>query len=760
MFNSLFRMRIFALIAAFFCLSGIPASAIVIIPRPYPPMPPVRPRLENVIFGDSSVDITVKNDAAKTSISQSFKNPNSVRIEADVYIPIPPDALITDFSFMINGKMQKGELMDKDKARKTYEDIVREMRDPGLLEFAERGLAHVRLFPIEPNSKSEIQYEFVQTLKADQGTYRLLVPLKNSDNVKTTDKCSQNIKVKLFPISETQTFRNIYSPSHKLDIIQPKTADDPIVITANTTQNEENTNKDLTIYFEKQNRDLAFSLLSEYDIDSTQGTFMLLFDPPVTKDDAQDEPEAQDVVFALDVSGSMSGDKIVQACNSLKQCVNMLRPGDRFGLLQFSSTIMPWNDGTLIDASKENKEKAIRWIEKIRASGGTNIGDALETALKMNTVKTTDTASKRLHTIIFITDGLPTVGVTDVNKLLDVLAANNKSSLRVFTFGLGFDVNTRLLDQMAENTRAASDYVKPGENIEVPVSHLFDKISRPAMINLSMKIDGVETSDIYPPKMPDLFYGTQLTVLGRYDKPGTTTVTLKGTVRGEERTYTFAKALSAPAKLDSSAFLETLWATRKAGWLVQQIRASGESQELRDELTALAKKYNIATPYTSLIVIEDKMPVRDGGRAYPHRQAAAPGFMSLSTSADTAVVGEQAVAMSKTANAMKSVEQVADMRVRTEDVFTVDAQTNLIKEDSATMWRDTALDKDAKADITVKFLSEAWFEAAALNAKLKAAFAAGDAVMVRLPNGVIVEVSPDQGLERLDDKVKEKLTAR
>jgi Ca-activated chloride channel family protein len=262
-------------------------------------------------------------------------------------------------------------------------------------------------------------------------------------------------------------------------------------------------------------------------------------------------------------------------------------------VLRFSTEVEKWGNG-LSAGSPENIDSARNWIDQLQARGGTNISGALDEALKLGVAQTSTSVEfdgspdpsagkgSRVCTVVFITDGLPTVGITDPERIVKEIAPNpeQRGSTRIFTFGVGHDVNTKLLDRLAENTRAASDYIRPAEDMEVPIGRFFDKISRPAMTNLKLDLPSADVYDVYPKELPDLFYGTQLTIFGRYKKPGSTAIRLTGQVAGKPADFTYEKTL--PGDAAGNEFVEKLWGTRKIAYLLDQIRKSGESREVKD----------------------------------------------------------------------------------------------------------------------------------------------------------------------------------
>src|SRR5581483_5383443 len=262
------------------------------------------------------------------------------------------------------------------------------------------------------------------------------------------------------------------------------------------------------------------------------GHFLLLISPRAELAHTQQVP--RDMVFVLDTSGSMQGQRIVQARNALKHCLRNLGAKDRFGIITFATTVTKYNEG-LIPATRSQIEKAARWMDGIQAVGSTNIDEALTAALAMRSGD-----AGRTSTIVFFTDGQPTIGETNPERLVRSVADKNTASTRIFTFGVGDDVNTVLLDQLAEKTRSVSTYVRETEDIEAKVSGLYTKISHPVLTNLKLSVaEGVKISEIYPPQLPDLFHGSQLVVLGRYTGKGRANIELTGMVGTEQRSFQY-----------------------------------------------------------------------------------------------------------------------------------------------------------------------------------------------------------------------------
>ncbi len=583
-----------------FLAASAAADGLIIIKHPpdhiRPPVPPHRHPFAPLEVTFHRVKVGIKDQVAHTDVDQEFYNPNPQRLEGDYLFPIPKGAQIDKFSMDIDGKMVDAELLDAAKARSIYEDIVRRLRDPALMEYAGQGLFRVRVFPIEPHSKKRIQLKYTELLHRDGNLTAYSYPL-NVEKFSAQPLKQVAIQV---DVESPQAIKTVYSPSHKVDV--NRHGDHRAVVGYEDSNIRPNTDFQLFIGTEPRG-DVGFNLMTFNDAqDGDGGYFLLLLSPGAWAGD--DRVVKKDVVLVLDTSGSMAGEKLEQARRALKFCVANLNDGDRFEVVRFSTEAEAMF-GRLQDASKENRQRANTFVDGLKPIGGTAIEDALLLALKPLAGRS---EKDRPTMLIFLTDGLPTIGNTDEKTILaSVTKAIGDSSVRVFCFGIGTDVNTHLLDSLAEKTRAISQYVLPSEDLEVKVSNFYSKISSPVLAGLSLEVDSpVRVNKLYPTALSDLFKGDQLVVTGRYSGSGTVPVAIKGSVNGKERRITHQGDFAAVGKAMEHSFIPRLWATRRVGYLLDEIRLRGENPELRDEVAALARRYGIVTPYTSYLIVEDE----------------------------------------------------------------------------------------------------------------------------------------------------------
>ena len=558
------------------------ADGLIIIRDPAPPLSPFP--LEIVYH---RVDVKINGNVATTYIDQEFLNPTDILMEGYYIFPIPVGAAINEFSMEINGKFAAAELLDAIKAREIYEQIVRQVRDPALLEYTNQGFFKVRIFPIEPRSTKRVKISYREVLNSDNGMYEYLYPL-NTEKFSAKPLKDVSIKVDLKTNNE---IKNIYSPTHPVDVVH-KDNHNAII-----SFEEENTKPDIDfkLYFNTNNDDVGLSLLS-YQSGNDNGYFLLTASPSFIVDEKQ--IDAKDITFVLDISGSMAGEKMRQAKRALLYCINNLNSQDGFDIVRFSTEAYSLF-GDIVTATELNIKKAEKFIEDLKPVGGTNIEEALSIALKEKG------NSNRSHMIIFITDGKPTIGETVDENLTKKIEKLNKESKRIFTFGIGNEINTHLLDKITEITKATRTYIAPNEDIEIKVSSFYDKVQSPVLSNVSLSFERtVEVLQTYPRTLPDLFKGSSIIVFGRYTGNGSSSVTLKGTIKGEQKAFSYkAEFVNDDDEYD---FIPPLWASRRIGFLLDQIRLNGENKELVDEITQLAREHGIVTPYTSYLIMEDE----------------------------------------------------------------------------------------------------------------------------------------------------------
>jgi Ca-activated chloride channel homolog len=535
------------------------------------------------------VTIAIDDQVAVTHVEQTFRNHTDRPLEATYVFPLPKGASLDHFSMWVDGKEVQGEIIEAAKAREVYTSIVRRTQDPGLLEYLGNNLAQLKAFPIPAHGDQRVALTFQSVAAADNGSVEYVYPLKTDGKATAT----------LEDFSITATIKsqhgvaNVYSPTHAITL---KRANDKEV-TVEFDKNQALLDKDFQLFYATGDKDVGLTMLTHRPVAAEDGYFTMLLSPKV--EIPQEYAVPRDMVLVLDTSGSMRGVKMEQARKALKYCLENLGPKDRFACINFATTVNRYR-GQLLDATPEQVGEAKKWVAKLEATGGTAINDAMAAALGFR-----GDDQGRAFTIVFFTDGQPTIGETNTDKILANIQAKNTANTRIFTFGVGDDVNATFLDAIADRTRALSTYVRPQEDIEAKVSGLYGKISNPVLTNLKVSAtNDVAFSEIYPPELPDLFHNSQLVVMGRYSGKGPAAIKLEGLVGMERKEFVYEVTFPDRTN-DAHGFVEQLWARRKVGYMLDQIRANGEKKELVDEVVALAKKYGITTPYTSYLIVPD-----------------------------------------------------------------------------------------------------------------------------------------------------------
>jgi Ca-activated chloride channel homolog len=707
---------------------------------PGPPRPIQLPRALPV--KSIKIDTKISAQVATTHVEQVFRNDTDATLEGTYLFPIPESASVAEFAIWDGDRRLVGEVRSREEARRIYDEIVRRQRDPGLLEYAGRDLFQASIFPIAPHSDKKLELTYTQVLKAEGGTVSYRYPLGTGRNVsQVVGTVSGRVE-----IEGREPVRNVYSPSHEIEVA--RRGEHGARVSFESKEGQEP--QDFQLFYTLSDADFGMTLLT-YREPGKQGYFLLTISP---KDDVSEkEYAAKDVIFVLDTSGSMAeSGKMEKARAALLFGVRSLRPADRFNVINFAGEEHLMTTG-LLQADAAGRAAGEDFISKLRPVGGTNIGGALLAALGQFD------RAERPRMIVFLTDGLPTVGETNVQRISESVREARIPGVRLFTFGVGYDVNTALLDRLAAENGGVAEYVEPREDLEVKVSNFFTKINSPVLTDLALDMGGVQTDLIYPRQMPDIFRGSQVTLIGRYTNRAELrdlTIRLTGRAGNQTRTFDYPN-LNFLLNEERNDFLPRLWATRRVGWLMEQIRTNGEQKELTDEIVDLGTRYGIVTPYTSYLAVEESVQVTAGAERarlgadksiqnLPLNRRVAPGGNAVGgavTARDSApppppaprredakaTTGVVAVQQSKRARAQQDALRADDdEQAASAAVSKVGDKTFYMREG---VWTDSEFKAEAKLPETaLEFGSDEYFALIRREPQLARFFALGERVVV------------------------------
>ena len=563
----------------------VQAQGIVVTHRPS------TPQVEPLTLERHHVSVSIDNQLAVTKIDQVFANPNDRQLEGTYFFPLADDVAVSDFVLYIDGEPVTAELLRKDEARHIYEGIVRASQDPALLEYIGRGMFQARVFPIPPKGERRIQLEYAQILKVDAKLAKYTYPLRTE---KFTPHPVGSVAVSL-EIESPHPLKTIYSPSHDIAIHRKHARHASVSYEGANVP----AHRDFVCYYSVSDKDVSMNLLTHRTTPDAAGYFLLLISPKydVKKTDILEK----DFIFVLDRSSSMAGTKIEQAKKALRFCMRNLNDGDRFNLISFNADVEPFSEKLV--PVKNKRQTALAFISRIDALGHTNINDALLTALAAEP----DAARPRI--LVFLTDG------ENLQSGKESRCASSRTSRRqtagrhAFLSSAWGTMSTFSCLIKSRNKMAAHvNMFPPQENLEIAITSFFTKVNEPVLANLALDMGHIQTKSLYPQRLPDLFRGSQLTVLGRYETAGDTLLKLIGDIGGEKQE--FSDSAQFPENQADHGFLPRLWAQRKVAYLVDEVRLNGENEELVNEIVRISEKYGIMSPYTSFLVTEGGFDAR------------------------------------------------------------------------------------------------------------------------------------------------------
>jgi len=616
--------------AVILSLLTLPATAIAqgtIIPRPCAENRPCPIPGPGVIQRTSSqVRVELADRVLRYQVTETFRNRGGMIGEADYIFPMPAGAAFEALELEIDGELVAGETMPAEQARRIYEDIVRRHRDPALVEYMGRGMLRTRVFPIQPGEEKRVVVRF-QTVAEREGSalrvdylrgagpraQAILVPRPapvplpapmprgaiEGDETQSRRPGTQGESGNLFTLAfaDRAEYGRPYSPTHELRVTERGNRREVAAL---------GDGPQVTILIPLRRATTASVAMLPHAPGREDGFALITVTPP----SVAARTTARDLTFVVDVSGSMRGQKIEQARAAGRQLLESLSPQDRFRIVDFSTDVRTFARG-FTPATRRNVDDGIRYINGLRPDGSTNISGALEEALEA------PADAERMPVVFFVTDGEPTVGERSADRIAE-LAARIRGRSRVFTFGVGADVNAALVEQLALDGRGTAQFVRPEESVERAVSLVATRITSPVVTDVRVRAEGVRLTKMHPSLPTDIFAGQDLVVFARYAGDGDGRIIIEG--RTSNGPVSWTERVRFPERERGNGFVARLWAAQRAGWLSAERRRNGASRELDDELRELGTRYGIPTELSSYLVLEPGMQVGQALGAGVRRQ--------------------------------------------------------------------------------------------------------------------------------------------
>jgi Ca-activated chloride channel family protein len=663
------------------------ADGFVIFPPPY---------LTPLSVKYHKVECSINDGIATTTVDQEFVNNLDYSVTGGRYVfPVPVGAVIDQFKVMVNGELKTATVMSKDSARSFFIDAVKKSNQATLLEYTGNNAYTLEIGSLEPGSSRRIQISYIEVLDKIDGLSRYLYPLNTEKfSRQLIDTVSINVK-----ISNSSPVTSVYSPSFAVGI--ERLSDKQVSVSYSSTLSRPD--RDFELFYKLSDDAISLHLFPFKKV-GEDGYFLMLITPKFVQPESENEKNAKDILFTIDRSGSMAGTKIAQARDALRFCINRLLPEDFFNIVAFDNTISS-NATELLPATSANISQALAFVQSVTDQGSTDIEKALRTSLQ-RMVSNNDP-----HYCIFLTDGQPTSGVTDIATISTLVNEANNSNTRIFSVGFGFDVNTVLIDKISMDNGGYPLYCSPDQSIEQVISELYQRIESPVMTSPVLSIPPVITTwDILPQRLPDLFNGSQLVLCGRYRGAGRSTVSLSGVVGNKFDTLSYSTDF--PDSSIDYSFVPRLWATQKIASLMAEIKIqklTGDNlQQLVDSVTSLSLEFGIVTPYTSALFVNNGSSsawvggLQQGSGKSANESSNYMQGMMQNTNADQTMIADTSTIsylIAPKANQMQNVNN------------------KLFLYTSQNVWRDVTLDTTASLD-TIYYGSEEYFALAIQNQDL------------------------------------------
>lgn len=577
----------------------------------------------------SSVNVTANGQIASVTATQVFFNQMEEAAKVKYGFPLSATASAVSLRWNNNGQWYEAEFSPTPQ-----DTTLPGSGNPGGPSFADEIRYYLGASPLYFDLEQEVAPGAVLIVEL---TYVDLLPYAFN---KVEFSMPNNYTSLQAGYLEEQHFRFELHSERTIDWIEllshsgATVANDGNTATVEWSLPQQPADRDFLLQYELNATELGLFPFSTYLPDSAancddhgQGFFAFIVEP-----DPSENTEVIDKVFTLivDKSGSMSGEKIIQARDAAAFIVNNLNPGDRFNMVIFNDQVNSFRPAH-VAATADNRQLALNYIAGLNAGGSTNISGAFSQAIPQFQGYSDELAK----IIIFFTDGVATAGVTDTEGILQgiqsSLTVNEVEDLSIFTFGIGYDVNKQLLNRIATDNLGLAQFLENDE-LEASISNFYLTIKNPVLLNTAMSFSPEAIVETYPTKLPNLFKGQQLIVVGRYDEPALVTAHFSGKAFGQPVAYDYQLML-ADTSVGGYQFLPRLWSKKKMEQLYAEYfnypEDSPEAMAIEEIIVGISLCYGVISPFTSFTddteepvvgTFEESLPEAQGTAltAYPN----------------------------------------------------------------------------------------------------------------------------------------------
>lgn len=549
------------------------------------------------------VDVTINNGFARTQVDQVFHNSSDNDLEAIYSFPLPKDASLSELSLFIDGQEITGEVLEKAKARQIYEEQKAKGSQTAVAEKDSYRTFDISVYPVTAQNDTRVRLVYYQPIEIDLNIGRYVYPLEEGGvdeeriafwSVDATVNESFTFDLTL---KSAQPVKDVRMPGQANAIIENRSTNDEeggnsymYHVSLNNQEGTTSLGEDLIFYYRLDDTTPARVEVVPYRDGEGNGTFMLTITPAASLSTIS---EGIDWVFVLDISGSMSGNKIATLADGVSRVIGKMNPSDRFRLVTFNNSAKDITHG-FINATPENVNQVLGTLKSIEANGGTALHAGLELGLKK-------LDSERTSSIVLVTDGVANIGPTGHDEFLKLV---DKKDIRLFTFVIGNSSNRPLLEDLAKASNGFAMDISTSDDIYGKILQAKNKVIYQALHNVNITIDGGKTADLTPANPGSLYRGQQLVMFGHYQKPGPVTINMEAKISGQVHEWSCSAVL--PEVDTDNPEIERLWALSAIEEVMSEIRVHGESDNLRNRVVDLATEYSLVTDYTSMVVLDEQ----------------------------------------------------------------------------------------------------------------------------------------------------------